>query len=117
MKPAGPRHGLARVLSKRGICSRTQAADWIRQGRVSVNGRTVRDPEFPVRPDQDRLSLDGRPLAAAERVHIVLNKPRGLVTTARDEQAATPSTAAWKAPDCPGWRRWGGWTRPAKACC
>jgi len=86
MKPAGPRHGLARVLSKRGICSRTQAADWIRQGRVSVNGRTVRDPEFPVHRDQDRLSLDGRPLATAERVHIVLNKPRGLVTTARDEQ-------------------------------
>ena len=86
MKPAGPRHGLARVLSKRGICSRTQAADWIRRGRVSVNGRTVRDPEFPVHRDQDRLSLDSRPLATAERVHIVLNKPRGLVTTARDEQ-------------------------------
>jgi hypothetical protein len=42
-----PRHGLARALSKRGLCSRTQASEWIRAGRVSVDGRIVRDPEFP----------------------------------------------------------------------
>ena len=81
----GPRHGVARVLSKRGVCSRSQAAAWVRDGRVAVNGRIVRDPEHPVRPD-DAVLVDGERTAAAERVCIALNKPRGLVTTARDER-------------------------------
>ena len=80
-----PRHGLARVLSKRGLCSRTQAAAWIREGRVSVNGRTVRDPEFPVRMQLDRIDVAGLDDATAPPVYLALNKPRGLVTTARDE--------------------------------
>ncbi|WP_176693184.1 pseudouridine synthase [Arenimonas terrae] len=85
--PAGaPRHGVARVLSKLGLCSRTQAAAWVREGRVAVNGRVVRDPEHPVRQDHDRLAVDGRELGAAERVYLALNKPRGLVTTASDER-------------------------------
>lgn len=85
--PSGaPRHGIARVLSKLGLCSRTQAAAWVREGRVAVNGRVVRDPEHPVRQDRDRLAVDGRELAAAERLYLVLNKPRGLVTTASDER-------------------------------
>lgn len=81
-----PRHGVARVLSKSGLCSRAQAAAWVRAGRVEVNGRTVLDPEFPVRQGQDRLAVDGRVLEVSERVYIALNKPRGLVTTASDER-------------------------------
>jgi 23S rRNA pseudouridine2605 synthase len=82
----GPRHGLARVLSKRGIASRTQAAAWVRDGRVSVRGRVVTDPEWPTSLDESTIELDGRPLVATERVYIALNKPRGLVTTASDER-------------------------------
>ncbi|MCX7033587.1 MAG: pseudouridine synthase [Arenimonas sp.] len=86
-KPAtSVRHGIARVLSKAGICSRTQAAAWVREGRVALNGRTVRDPETPVRAGIDRIAVDGRELEAAERVYLALNKPRGLVTTASDEK-------------------------------
>ena len=81
-----PRHGVARVLSKLGLCSRTQAAAWVREGRVSVNGRTVSDPEHPVRHGLDRLAVDGRDLAAVEPLYVALNKPRGLVTTASDER-------------------------------
>jgi 23S rRNA pseudouridine2605 synthase len=81
-----PRHGIARMLSKLGLCSRTQAAAWVREGRVAVNGRVVRDPEHPVRQGHDRLAVDGRELAAAERLYLALNKPRGLVTTASDER-------------------------------
>jgi 23S rRNA pseudouridine2605 synthase len=84
--PALPRHGLARVLSKRGLCSRTQAAAWIGEGRVRVNGRVVRDPEFPVRMDLDRVDVDGAAEPSAAPRYIALNKPRGLVTTARDER-------------------------------
>jgi 23S rRNA pseudouridine2605 synthase len=69
------------------VCSRTQAAEWIRAGRVSVDGRIVRDPEFPTIAGRHRIALDGRSLDdAPERRVILLNKPRGLVTTARDER-------------------------------
>ena len=83
---AAPRHGVARVLSKLGLCSRTEAARWVEAGRIAVNGKPVSDPEFPVVQGRDRLSLDGAPLAAAGRIVIALNKPRGLVTTAHDER-------------------------------
>jgi 23S rRNA pseudouridine2605 synthase len=83
-----PRHGLARVLSKQGLCSRTEAARWIEAGRVEVDGRVVRDPEFPIVQDGgQRIVVDGRALdAAAPRLHLMLNKPRGVVTTAQDER-------------------------------
>ncbi len=88
-----PRYGIARVLSKRGLCSRTQAAAWVREGRVSVGGRVVRDPEFPVTLDRDDIAVDGCPLdgsahdapGLATPLYLMLNKPRGLVTTASDE--------------------------------
>lgn len=79
------RHGLARALSKRGICSRSEAARWIAAGRVSVGGQVIRDPEFPTSEDTD-IDVDGTRLAAARRCYVVLNKPRGLVTTTADER-------------------------------
>lgn len=81
-----PRYGLARVLSKRGLCSRTQAAAWVREGRVRVGGRVVRDPESPTALDRDDIVVDGIAAADAAPIHLMLNKPRGLVTTARDER-------------------------------
>ena len=86
MKKQHARHGLARILSKRGVCSRTQAAQWVREGRVTVSGRVVRDPEYPVALDDETIALDGAPLAQRAAVHAMLNKPRGLVTTAIDER-------------------------------
>ncbi len=82
-----PRHGLARVLSKCGLCSRTQAAQWIADGRVEVDGRIVRDPEFAIVQGRQRVLVDGKPLdQAQQRRYVMLNKPRGLVTTASDER-------------------------------
>ncbi len=86
---AEPRFGVARVLSKRGACSRAQAQALVRAGRVAVDGRVVRDPEFPVDADRAAITLDGRPVAAAEKVYIAMNKPRGAVTTASDEHDRT----------------------------
>lgn len=83
---AGPRHGLARVLSKRGLCSRSEAERWIREGRVRVLGRIVRDPERPTLLDETGIEIDGADATASSRRCFVLNKPRGLVTSARDEQ-------------------------------
>lgn len=81
-----PRHGLARVLSKLGVCSRSQAEKAVREGRVSVNGRLVRDPERATDPEREQIHLDGQTVAAAKRVYIALNKPRGIVVSAADER-------------------------------
>lgn len=83
---SSPRHGLARVLSKQGLCSRSEAAKWIAAGRVSVDGRIVRDPEFPIVQGRHRIEIDGNAADAAPRLYLMLNKPRGLVTTAQDER-------------------------------
>jgi 23S rRNA pseudouridine2605 synthase len=75
------------VLSKAGLCSRTEAANWIRDGRVSVDGRVVRDPEYPLRDGMRRVSVEGhKDRSAPARRYLMLNKPRGLVTSVRDEQ-------------------------------
>jgi len=66
--------------------SRTQAAQWVRQGRVRVNGQPVHDAEQPVHQGIDRIDIDGRECARAARRVLMLNKPRGLVTTRADEQ-------------------------------
>ncbi|HEX9473344.1 MAG TPA: pseudouridine synthase [Steroidobacteraceae bacterium] len=88
--PAGrlgaPRHGVARAISKRGLGSRAQAAQWVREGRVRVNGEVVREAEFPVRPGLDRIAIDEQECIAAQRLVLMLNKPRGLVTTRQDER-------------------------------
>ncbi len=80
------RHGLARVLSKAGVCSRSEAARRVLDGRVSVDGKLVRDPEFPIIAGRQQVMLDGQPLQAQRRIYLALNKPRGLVTTVQDEQ-------------------------------
>lgn len=84
-RPNAPRHGVARVLSKRGYCSRSEAEVLVRAGRVALDGRVVRDPQAPAGADA-RLAVDGVAVAAAARVYLALNKPRGLVTTVRDER-------------------------------
>jgi 23S rRNA pseudouridine2605 synthase len=85
------RVGLARALSKLGYCSRSQAFALIRDGRVRLNGTIRRDPEWPVHLDpiqigKDRIEIDDVSLARAPFQYWMLNKPRGLVTTASDEK-------------------------------
>ncbi|MGY6246460.1 pseudouridine synthase [Bosea thiooxidans] len=75
---------LARALSKLGYCSRTQAERLVREGRVTVDGRIVRHPDLRVDPRRVRLQVDGEAVSAARRIYLMLNKPRGLVTTASD---------------------------------
>jgi 23S rRNA pseudouridine2605 synthase len=74
------------VLSKLGYCSRSDALELIRAGRVGLNGGICRDPEAPVRSERDRIEVDGVQLAAQAKVYLMLNKPRGVVTTASDEK-------------------------------
>jgi 23S rRNA pseudouridine2605 synthase len=80
------RIGLARALSKLGYCSRSQAAALIRDGRVTRNGRTIRDPETPVHLGRDRIEVDGAEIVEPHKIYLVMNKPRGVMTTASDEK-------------------------------
>ena len=80
------RYGLARVLSKRGLCSRNEAERLIRDGRVRLDGRVINNPEHPADLHRARIVLDGVEVRAIAPRHLMLNKPRGLVTTLRDEQ-------------------------------
>jgi 23S rRNA pseudouridine2605 synthase len=85
-KPARRKVGIARALSKLGFCSRSQAWTLIQAGRVRVNGVIQRDPEWPVDLERDRFEVDEEKVGEAARIYLALNKPRGLVTTASDEQ-------------------------------
>jgi 23S rRNA pseudouridine2605 synthase len=84
--PGSRKVGLARALSKLGYCSRSQAEKLIRAGRVRLNGAERRDPETPVRLDRDRIEVNRKALAAEARIYLMLNKPRGVLTTASDEK-------------------------------
>ena len=97
----GKRHGVARVISKLGLGSRTRAAEWVREGRVRVNGRVILDPECPVLQGVDRIDIDGRESAPAARIVLMLNKPRGLVTTTRDEKGRATVYSCFAGADLP----------------
>ena len=80
------RVGLARALSKLGYCSRSRATELICAGRVQLNGAIRRDPEIPVYVDRDRIEVDHRIVGEEAKIYLMLNKPRGVVTTASDEK-------------------------------
>lgn len=98
------RVGIARCLSKLGYCSRSQGAELVRAGRVTVNGVERQNPEYPVDVSRDRIAVDGRQVRSQKKIYLALNKPRGLVTTASDEKGrdtvytCLPSDLPWIGP-------------------
>ena len=77
---------LQKILSARGMASRRKAEELIRAGQVSVNGVTASLGDC-ADPETDDIRVAGQPLAAREKnVYILLNKPRGYVTTLSDEK-------------------------------
>ncbi|HTV56296.1 MAG TPA: pseudouridine synthase [Terriglobia bacterium] len=75
---------LDRILSRFGVASRQEAREAIRGGRLKVNGRVIRDPEFWVRPEKDAVHLDGERLKASRKVYLLFYKPKGAVTSHGD---------------------------------
>ena len=77
---------LQKILSAAGICSRRTAESYITEGRVKVNGITANLGES-ADPEVDEILVDGRPLGkkSPRMIYIMLNKPRGYVTTLSDE--------------------------------
>ncbi|NPV10996.1 MAG: rRNA pseudouridine synthase [Ignavibacteria bacterium] len=77
---------LPRALSKLGYCSRSEAVKLIEAGRVKVNSIVCRDLRFRVKLTKDKIEVDDKIIKPKEFTYIMLNKPRGLVTTAKDEK-------------------------------
>jgi 23S rRNA pseudouridine2605 synthase len=77
---------LDRVLSKAGLGSRSEARSWIGRGRVAVNGKIIQTPDHWVDVSRDKISLDGKPLAKADKRYILLYKPKGYLTTYKDPE-------------------------------
>lgn len=89
---------LQKIIASRGITSRRKAEEMIQEGRVTCNGRVVGLGES-ADPDIDIILLDGKPLPSkGERVYIMLNKPKGYVTTLSDEKGR--KNAAQLVADC-----------------
>ncbi len=77
---------LQKILSARGMVSRRGAERWLEAGRITVNGCTARIGD-KADPQRDDIRVDGRPLPAPDRrTYLMLNKPRGYVTTLSDEK-------------------------------
>jgi len=107
---------VARVISKWERFAHA-AARWVREGLVRVTATLVSDDEFPVIQGRDLIAIAGRESASPARFVVMLNKPRGLVTTTRDERAGTPFTDVFEGAACPGSRRWNGLDKAARDFC
>lgn len=82
---------LARYLAHSGVASRRAAEELIREGRVEVDGEVVTDPARGVEKGQD-VRFDGDPVAPEEREVWILNKPRDVVSTAKEPGSRSPVT-------------------------
>lgn len=83
---------LHKFLAHAGVASRRASEDLIRAGRVTVDGRVVTDMGVRIDPATAKVTVDGRPVQAAERlIYLALNKPRGYVATAGEDQFGRPT--------------------------
>lgn len=88
---------LQKILAQAGVASRRRAEEYIRQGRVKVDGRVVTEMGARVDPDRQFVEFDGKPVSAREKpVYILLNKPQGYVSTLHDPQGRPVVTSLIK---------------------
>lgn len=77
---------LNRFLSESGVASRRKSEEFIKEGRVSVNGRTILDLGTSIDTDIDIVKVDGEKVKPEKKVYFLLNKPKGFITTTEDEK-------------------------------
>ncbi len=79
------KYRLNKFIAHAGVCSRRKAADLVKAGKIKVNGQVEKNPAIEV-TDQDRVEYDGKILVAVkEMIYLLINKPKGVVTTLSDE--------------------------------
>ncbi len=77
---------LQKFISQAGITSRREAEKLISSGRISVNGKVITELGTKIDPVKDKIKLDGKLITSEKLVYIMLNKPKGIVTTLNDPQ-------------------------------
>ncbi|MSR65739.1 MAG: rRNA pseudouridine synthase [Verrucomicrobiae bacterium] len=75
---------LQKFLAEGGVASRRQCEELIRGGRIRVNGETVTAMGLKVSPVNDRILVDGKPVASQKKLYVALNKPAGYLCTSKD---------------------------------
>ncbi len=80
---------LQKILADAGVASRRASEAYIVQGRVSVNGKVIRELGIKVDPERDSVEVDGRPLKSKRKLYIALNKPPGVISTRNDPEQRT----------------------------
>lgn len=80
---------LDKILALHNVGSRKEAGALVRAGAVTVNGRAAARPEQKVDPEQDEIAVHGRPLTLRRHVYLMMNKPAGVLSAARDKNAPT----------------------------
>lgn len=85
----GKKERLDRILVLNHVGSRKEAGKLIRSGQVTVNGQTVKCPEEKVDPDRDRICVKGEVLPGGRYLYLMMNKPAGVLSAARDPRAQT----------------------------
>ncbi len=77
---------LNKFIAHSGICSRRQAAEYVKKGKVQVNGAVLTDPSYQVQPD-DEVRYEGEVVRPERRkVYFLMNKPKDVITTVKDER-------------------------------
>lgn len=108
---------LQKLLAAAGLCSRRMAEEWISAGRVCVNGApaTLGDRADP---ETDTITVDGQALPAdTRRVYLMLNKPRGYVTTLSPMNTDGTRRRSWCPAAAHGCTPWDGWIGIPRDCC
>lgn len=77
---------LNRYLAECGIASRRKSEEYIKEGRIDVNGRTVIDLAFTIDTEKDIIQFDGERIKQQKKVYFLLNKPKGFITSTEDEK-------------------------------
>ena len=83
---------LNKYLSECGIASRRKSDELINEGRVSVNGKLIFELGTKINTDTDEVFIDGEKLKSQKKVYYLLNKPKGVITSTKDEKNRTTVT-------------------------
>ena len=72
-----------------GVLTRSQSREAAKKGRILVNGEAEKRPDRKIRPEEDKVVVDGRPIAYAKYEYYMLNKPQGVVSATEDGRYPT----------------------------
>lgn len=77
---------LNKYIAESGLCSRRNAEKYILEGRVTINNKTITDLSYKINEGDDEVFVDGEKIKPKKHIYILLNKPKGVITSTKDER-------------------------------